>query len=87
MKKIALFLTVALCSLAVSAQNVAKNELKQLQAFLSQPAAEAVTNAEALKITDLKTPAAWEGVVVENGHVVAIDWKGKKLAGNLDLSG
>lgn len=57
MKKIALFLIVALCSVAASAQSIAKNELKQLQAFLAQPAAEAATNAEALRITDPKAPS------------------------------
>ena len=87
MKKIALFLAVALCSVAASAQSIAKNELKQLQAFLAQPAQEAATNAEALKVTDTKNLAAIEGVTVENGHVTAIDFKGKKLAGTLDLSG
>lgn len=76
MKKIALFLIVALCSVAASAQSIAKNELKQLQAFLAQPAAEAATNAEALRITDPKAPSTWEGVKVENGHVTAIDWRG-----------
>ena len=64
MKKIALFLAVALCSVAASAQSIAKNELKQLQAFLAQPAQEAATNAEALKVTDTKNLAAIEGVWV-----------------------
>ena len=52
MKKVALFLAIALGAMSASAQNIAKNELKQLQAFLAQPAAEATTNAEALKISD-----------------------------------
>ncbi|MDE7467912.1 MAG: hypothetical protein K2M61_06110, partial [Muribaculaceae bacterium] len=75
MKKVALFLAIALGAMSASAQNIAKNELKQLQAFLAQPAAEATTNAEALKISDTKNVASWEGVTVENGHVTAIEWK------------
>ena len=79
MKKIALFLAVALCTMAASAQSIAKNELKQLQAFLAQPAQEASTNAEALRVTNTKDIASIEGVTVANGHVTAIDWKGKKV--------
>ena len=87
MKKIALLLAIALGSATMFAQNVNKNELKQLKAFLNQPAAEAATNAEALKITNANDPSSWEGVTVENGHVTAIDWKDKKIAGSLDLNG
>ena len=87
MKRIALFLAVALASVGVFAQNLNKNELRQLQAFLNQPAKEAATNAQALKITDLKAPSTWEGVTVANGRVTAIKWNDKKLAGTLDLSG
>lgn len=71
----------------VFAQKIDKNELRQLQAFMAEPAEKDATNAQALKITDLKSPATWEGVTVENGHVTAIDWKDKHLAGSLDLSG
>ena len=87
MKKIALFLALALSSMAVFAQNLNRSELKQLQNFLAQPAEKHATNAEALKITDVKTPAGWEGVTITDGRVTAIDWKGKGLAGTLDLSG
>ncbi|MDE6540628.1 MAG: hypothetical protein K2L74_01305, partial [Muribaculaceae bacterium] len=87
MKKIALLLAVAISSVSLFAQNVNKNELKQLKAFLAQPAVEAATNADALKVTDKNNPATWEGVTVENGHITAIDWKDKKLSGVLDLSG
>ena len=69
------------------AQNIAKNELKQLQSFLAQPAQKEATNAKALKISNINSPATWEGVTVANGHVTAIDWKDKGLAGTLDLSG
>ena len=56
MKRIALILAASLATTGVFAQNLNKNELKQLQAFLNEPAKEAATNAEALKITDLKNP-------------------------------
>ena len=49
MKKIALLLAAAISSVSLFAQSVDKGELKQLKAFLAQPAAEASTNAEALK--------------------------------------
>lgn len=64
------------------AQKIDKNEMKQLKAFLSQPAVTDATNAQALKITDLNSPATWEGVTIANGHVTAIKWKDKKLAGH-----
>lgn len=83
MKKVALLFAVALSSLAVNAQKIDKNELKQLQAFLAAPAEKEATNAQALKIADVKSPATWEGVTVENGHVTKIEWKGKKIAGDL----
>ena len=72
--------------MSASAQKIDKNELKELQAFLSQPGEKDATNAEALKITDLKTPSSWEGVTIENGHVTAIEWADKHLAGSLNLS-
>lgn len=87
MKKVALLIAVTLGSFTVFAQNINKNELKQLQAFLAAPAEHATTNAEALKVTNLKDPSTWEGVTVENGHVTKIDWKNKKLAGDLKLDG
>ena len=65
MKKVALLFAVALSSLAVNAQKIDKNELKQLQAFLTAPAEKDASNAEALKITDIKNPSTWEGVTVE----------------------
>ncbi len=86
MKKIALLLAVALSSAACFAQ-VNKSELKQLQNFLAQPAEKDGTNAEALKITNLKDPSTWEGITVVGNHVTEIKWKDKKLAGTLDLSG
>ncbi|MDE6242608.1 MAG: hypothetical protein K2M14_01205, partial [Muribaculaceae bacterium] len=87
MKRIALFLAAALATVGVFAQNLNKNELKQLQAFLNEPAKEAATNAEALKITDLKAPATWEGITIANGHVTDIKWNDKKLGGALNLAG
>ena len=58
-----------------------------MKAFLQSPGVDDATNAAALKITNFNDPASWEGVQVENGRIVSIDWKGKRLAGNLDLSG
>ena len=72
--------------MTVFAQKVDKKEMKQLQAFLSQPAEKDGTNAQALKIVDMNAPSTWEGVTVANGHVTAIEWKDKKLGGSLDLS-
>lgn len=87
MKKAIIMLAVILGCMSASAQQVNKNELKQLQAFLTQNSEKEGTNAQALGISDLKNPASWEGVKVENGHVTSIEWKDKKLAGTLNLSG
>ena len=86
MKKIALVLAIALSSAAGFAQ-INKGELKQLQNFLSQPGKEAPTNAEALRISNVKDPSTWEGITIVGNHVTKIDWKDKKIAGTLDLSG
>lgn len=53
MKKALLMIALMLGSVTAFAQN--KNEVKQLQAFLSQPAEKGGTNATALKITDHST--------------------------------
>ena len=86
MKKALLLMALMVGCMSASAQKIDKNELKELQAFLSQPAEKHATNAEALKISDLKSPSTWEGVTVENGHVTAIEWGDKHLAGALNLS-
>ena len=86
MKKVITMLSIALClSGSLYAQNISKTESKSLTAFLSQSAAKGGDNAEALHLIG-KNPAACPGVKVENGHVVEIDWRGKNLAGTLDLS-
>ena len=87
MKKHILLVIALFMCISASAQRPVKSELKQLQAFLSQPAMESSTNAAALKITDLNNPASWDGVKMEGGRIVEIDWSGKRLAGDLDLSG
>ncbi|MDE6308899.1 MAG: hypothetical protein K2L81_01755, partial [Muribaculaceae bacterium] len=69
------------------AQKVDKKEVKQLQAFLAQTSEKGGTNAQALNISDLNSPATWEGVTVADGHVTAIEWKDKKLGGDLALTG
>ena len=63
MKKALLMMTLMLGCMNFFAQKIDKNELKQLNAFLSQPAEKAATNAAALGITDLKSPATWAGVL------------------------
>lgn len=85
MKKVALFMALAFTAASALAQ-VNRNEVRQLQAFLNQPAQEATTNAAALGITNLNDPTTWEGVTVVGKHVTEINWKDKKLAGRLDLS-
>ncbi|MDE5658646.1 MAG: hypothetical protein K2I25_06370, partial [Muribaculaceae bacterium] len=87
MKKAVLLIALMIGCTGAFAQKIDKSELKQLQAFLSQPGERDATNAQALKINDTKAPATWEGVTVENGHVTKIEWKDKHLAGTLDLSG
>lgn len=87
MKKALLMITLMLGCMTVFAQKIDKNEAKQIKAFLAQPAEKDGTNANVLKVTDVNNIAAIEGIQVENGHVTAIEWKDKKLAGSLDLSG
>ena len=85
MKKALLIIAIVLGSMNAFAQNLDKNEAKQIKAFLSAPAKEG-TNAQALKVSDMNAIASIEGVTVENGHVTAIEWKDKKLGGELNLS-
>ena len=87
MKKALLMITLVLGCTTVFAQKIDKKEAAQIKSFLSQPAEKDGTNAQALKVTDMNSIASIEGVTVENGHVTAIDWKDKHIAGNLDLSG
>ena len=81
MKKALLIIAVVLGSMTAFAQNLDKNEAKQLKAFLAEG-----HNASALKASP-NSVASIEGVSVSNGHVTAIQWKDKKLTGSLDLSG
>ena len=59
MKKAILMIAVVLGSMVAFAQKPAKNELKQLQAFLAQPAEKDGPNAQVLKKSDLNSPAPW----------------------------
>ncbi len=86
MKKVALFMALALVGAAASA-GVNRSELRQLQNFLNQPAEHAATNAQALNITNLNDPTTWEGITVVGNNITEIKWKDKKLSGTLDLSG
>ena len=87
MKKAVLLFVIALSGMVAFAQKINKNELKQLQNFLAQPAEKDASNAVALKIDNLNDPSTWEGVTVANGHVTEIKWKDRHLAGTLNLSG
>lgn len=87
MKKALFLIALMLGSVTAFAQKMNKNEVKQLQAFAAQTSEKGGTNGEALKITDMSSPSTWEGITVENGRVVAIQWKDKHLAGELNLSG
>ena len=49
MKKSLLLIALMVGCMSASAQKFDKNELRQLQSFLSQPGEKAATNAEALK--------------------------------------
>ena len=88
MKKALLMFALLLgISSTAFAQKMDKNEVKQLQSFLSQAAENGGTNAQALQVSDINAIAAIPGITVDGGHVTAIEWKDKKLAGSLDLSG
>ena len=86
MKKALLMITLMLGCMTVFAQKIDKKEANQLKAFLTQTDEKGVTHAQALKVTNVNNIASIEGVTVAGGHVTAIEWKDKKLAGNLDLS-
>ena len=85
MKKAVFMIALALGSVTAFAQKIDKNEMKQLKAFLEQPAEKDGTNAQALKIVDMNSPATWEGVTVVAGHLTSMDWKDKKRSGDLNL--
>ena len=86
MKRIILWLVVILCVPTIYAQTLDKNELKQLKSFLVQTNERGESNAKRLKISDINNPMSWHGLMVENGHVVSIDWHGKLLSGDLSLN-
>lgn len=87
MKRALFLIAIVLGCTTAFAQKIDKNEAKQIKAFLSQNAEKDGTNAQALKVTDLNAIASIEGITVANGHITAIEWKDKHLAGDLDLSG
>ena len=71
MKRPIALIALALACVTAFAQKLDRNEAKQLTAFLSQPAAEAATNAQALNASTNNLTSI-EGITVENGHVTAI---------------
>ena len=75
-------LAVASCGFA---QSLNKSEAKALQNFLSQPAYNGGTNGAQLGL-QANNIAMLPGVKVAGGHVTEIEWKGKNLSGNLNLS-
>ena len=86
MKKTLIMILVMLGCVTVSAQKINKNELKQIQVFLSEISETGISNAAVLEISNAADPATWKGVLIDNGHVTEINWSRKKLAGTLDLS-
>ncbi len=87
MKKVLFLIALALGCTSAFAQKLDKAEARQLKNFLTQTAEKDGTNANALKVVNINDVSAIEGVTIENGHVTAIEWKDKHLAGDLDLSG
>ena len=85
MKRTILLLTAALLSAGMTYAQLNKAEAKALGNFLSQTSADGQTNAAALGV-GVNNIAAAPGIKVENGRIVEIDWRGKKLAGSLNLS-
>ena len=77
-------MSLLVATFAVSAQNLAKNEAKALNAFLSQTSAKGSLNGAALEWNS-NNLSDCPGLKVENGHVTEIDLHGKDLAGSLDL--
>ena len=84
MKRSVFLLSAFMVLGSAMAQNLNKTEAKALQAFFNQPAVEKATNGAALGYTG--SVASVPGISVSNGHVTAIDWKDKHLAGQLNLS-
>ena len=83
MKKTILFLAALATVSAGWAQNLSKNEAKSLQAFISQPAANGGTNAQALGFTGNNVadlPDELSSLLVRNGVTpaalgdVVADW-------------
>ena len=86
MKSTVLFLAAMMTISCGFAQSLNKKEAKALLSYLSQPSAKGGTNAQALGVNATNLAVA-PGIKIENGHVTEIDWKGKDLAGDLNLSG
>ena len=87
MKKFLLITAVLLGCSTVFAQNLDKNEAKQISAFLAQTSENGTTNAQVLKVANpSQLSGGVEGLTVVGGHVTAIEWKDKHLAGQLSLN-
>ncbi|WP_385976990.1 hypothetical protein [Tannerella forsythia] len=94
MKQIVILFSSIVClsgALRLTAQTYNTQEVAKLKAFLIQNSAEkGKKNYEQLGVVSLDV-VDWKNVSGlkwnANGHVETIDWKGKKLGGNLDVSG
>ena len=87
MKRCLILLLVVFSVITINAQQLSKNEVKQLKTFLQLLSHSNKTNAQLIGIKDLNNPATWNGVEWSNGHVKSIMWRGYSIAGDLDLSG
>ncbi|MBQ6938338.1 MAG: hypothetical protein IJN35_00650, partial [Muribaculaceae bacterium] len=86
MKRMMLTATLLIAVLVVCAAPN-KNEVKKLKEFLQTTSVHGKSNYQLLGVP-LNEPAMWSGVTWNNdGHVTAIEWRDKKLSGQLDVSG
>ena len=77
MKMTLIMILVMLGCVTVSAQKINKNELKQIQVFLSEISETGNSNAAVLEISNAADPATWKGVLIDYGHVTEINWSRK----------
>ena len=86
MKRTVLFLASLLAFTCGWSQNLSKSESKSLQAFMSQTSVKGGSNADALGFTGGNLAGVPGVTVSADGHITAIDWQNKNLAGDLNLS-
>ncbi|MBO5720637.1 MAG: hypothetical protein J6R61_03830, partial [Bacteroidales bacterium] len=86
MKKVLFISLLIFVVTSINAQQIDKNELKQLKTFLFQISHSNKTNAQIIGIKDLNNPSSWQGVEWSNGHLKSIMWRGLSIEGELNLS-